>query len=37
MNPNPIGVHFQMLNNKHIPMDTVKTRDGGEKALEIST
>ena len=36
MNPNPIGAHFRMLNNKHIPTDTVKTRDGGEKALEIS-
>ena len=36
MNPNPIGAHFRILNNKHIPTDTVKTRDGGEKALEIS-
>ena len=37
MNPNLIGAHFRMLNNKHIPTDTVKMRDGEEKALEIST
>ena len=36
MNPNPIDAYFRMLNNKHIPTDTVKMRDGGEKALEIS-
>ena len=37
MNPNPIGAHSYMLNNKYIPMDTVKMHDRGEKALEIST
>ena len=37
MNPNPIGAHSYMLNNKYIFMDTVKMCDRGEKALEIST
>ena len=36
MNPNPIDALSGIPSNNFVPTDTVKTRDGGEKALEMS-